>query len=185
MPAFEHLVCSSRLGRLSIHRAIHSSFSTTSRSFGSQNSNVHDFLPGIKRIILIRHGESLGNIDERSALFVHYLHLSWKCPGHVLDMSVSFPHVLRFLGHGRCPRTWKLECCAVTCLEGMSPPTSHAQKNALIVIRYLSALTQLIPVAGIKHTRNTTTINRWDQRPTTDHASHAPCTMHQQHSNRP
>jgi hypothetical protein len=47
--------------------------------------------------------------------------LSWKCPGHVLDMSVSFPHVLQFWGHGQCPRTWKLECRAVTCLEGMSP----------------------------------------------------------------
>ena len=34
------------------------------RSYGTQKSNV--FLPGIKRIILIRHGQSLGNIDERA-----------------------------------------------------------------------------------------------------------------------
>jgi broad specificity phosphatase PhoE len=34
------------------------------RSFAAERRN--DFLPGIKRIMLIRHGESLGNIDERA-----------------------------------------------------------------------------------------------------------------------
>lgn len=34
------------------------------RSIATEKKN--DFLPGIKRIILIRHGESLGNIDERA-----------------------------------------------------------------------------------------------------------------------
>lgn len=36
----------------------------TLRLYGTQKNNA--FLPGIKRIILIRHGQSLGNIDERA-----------------------------------------------------------------------------------------------------------------------
>jgi hypothetical protein len=89
--------------------------------------------------------------------------LSWKCPGHVLDMSVSFPHVLQFLGHGQCPRTWNLECRAVTCLEGMSPLQVTHTKNALVVIRYLGALTELIP-AGRYQARE----EHQQQQPTND-----------------
>jgi hypothetical protein len=51
---------------------------------------------------------------------------------------------------------------------GHVPPTSHAQKNTLIVIRYLGALTQLIPAAGIKRARNTNNNNR----PTNDTDDH-------------
>lgn len=35
------------------------------RAFGTA-AEKNELLPGIKRIILIRHGESLGNIDERA-----------------------------------------------------------------------------------------------------------------------
>ena len=33
---------------------------------GTQTYNTKSILPGINRIILIRHGESLGNVDERA-----------------------------------------------------------------------------------------------------------------------
>lgn len=33
---------------------------------GTQTSNRKNVFPGIRRIILVRHGESLGNIDERA-----------------------------------------------------------------------------------------------------------------------
>jgi hypothetical protein len=40
--------------------------SSTSSDVGTQTSARKSVLPGIHRIILIRHGESLGNIDERA-----------------------------------------------------------------------------------------------------------------------
>lgn len=40
--------------------------SSTSSDVGTQTSTRQNVLPGIHRIILIRHGESLGNIDERA-----------------------------------------------------------------------------------------------------------------------
>ena len=40
--------------------------SSTSSDVGTQTSTRKNVLPGIHRIILIRHGESLGNIDERA-----------------------------------------------------------------------------------------------------------------------
>jgi hypothetical protein len=39
---------------------------SSSSEAGTQTSNRTNVLPGIHRIILIRHGESLGNIDERA-----------------------------------------------------------------------------------------------------------------------
>jgi broad specificity phosphatase PhoE len=45
------------------------------RSF-SRGKTIDSFLPGIKRIILIRHGESLGNIDERAYVTT----ADWRIP---------------------------------------------------------------------------------------------------------
>lgn len=42
------------------------SASSGSCDVGTQTSNRKNVLPGIHRIILVRHGESLGNVDERA-----------------------------------------------------------------------------------------------------------------------
>jgi broad specificity phosphatase PhoE len=47
-----------------------------SRSFGTAGKSSNDFLPGIKRIVLVRHGESLGNIDERA----YQTTADWRIP---------------------------------------------------------------------------------------------------------
>ncbi len=48
-------------------RPSHSDYRRSSSSeAGTQTSNRTNVLPGIHRIILVRHGESLGNIDERA-----------------------------------------------------------------------------------------------------------------------
>lgn len=54
---------------------VYSSLNTI-RAFGSGSEKNNDFLPGIKRIVLIRHGESLGNIDERAYVTT----ADWRIP---------------------------------------------------------------------------------------------------------
>lgn len=64
-----------RLGKPSLIRTACCSLRVT-RSFGTAGKINNDFLPGMKRIVLVRHGESLGNIDERAYVTT----ADWRIP---------------------------------------------------------------------------------------------------------
>ena len=86
--------------------------------------------------------------------------MSWTCLFLSL-MSSNFGDMANVPGHG----SWSV---AQSRVWRACPPYKSRTKNALVVIRYLGALTQLIPAAGIKRARNTNNNNR----PTNDTDDH-------------
>jgi hypothetical protein len=78
--------------------------------------------------------------------------MSWTCLFLSL-MSSNFGDMANVPGHG----SWSV---AQSRVWRACPPYKSRTKNALVVIRYLGALTQLIPAAGIKRARNTNNNNR-------------------------